>query len=70
MFEPLLVVWVWLSGMCEMGLPEGPSDVALPLLSYEPLKGDSEIVVDPTQRDVDLRKVACAFIEPESQAQA
>lgn len=53
-----------------MGLPEGPSDVALPPLSYEPLKGDSEIVVDPTRRDVNLREVTCAFTEPESQAQA
>ena len=53
-----------------MGLLEGLSDVALPLLSYEPLKGDSEIVVDPTQRDANWRKVACAFTEPESQAQA
>lgn len=53
-----------------MGLPEGLSDVALPPLSYEPLKGDSEIVVDPTWRGVNLRKVVCAFTEPESQAQA
>lgn len=40
-------VWVWLRGMCEMGLPEGPSEVALPQFSYEPLKGDSEIVWTP-----------------------